>query len=198
MCKTSLVVGLAVCLIAGTALAGGTPETGVGTKQMVFMFHGLDHLGLRSYDGGLGFRYFFGEGMAIRPGVNLAYSKEDLGDDVDAPTTTDIALSVVLEKYMPAISSVSPYIGFGAGYSRSKSENVPEQPSVVTESSIEAKAVAGFQWYFTDALSLGGEYTGSFQHCKETGEDTEGETLYEWTANTFSWDASHIYFSVRF
>ena len=92
-----VVVVLLVCMLAGVALAGGTPMTAKGDKQMVFRFDGLCDMTLMPYfhpggfpmdcfdgaaeeciedcypcGGGLGFRYFLNDDRAIRVGVNIA------------------------------------------------------------------------------------------------------------------------------
>jgi len=205
-------VGLGVCLIAAGALAGGTPDTGAGAKQMVFRFSGLSNLGLSSYGGGLGLRYFFGEGLAVRPGIDFGYRK----DTNDAPgsgyadgeeTETELGFSVVLEKYMPPVSSVAPYVGVGLGYYRSTEEDKPIQPDdeeeawKVTSSAFEVLGVAGFQWYFTDAMSLGGEYTASFYMGSEKTEYTtpggQTDTADEQDTTEFSWYAASVYLSIH-
>jgi opacity protein-like surface antigen len=210
---TGIAIGVAVCMLAATVLAGGEPTTGIGTKQLVFQFNGLSALGLSSYNGaGIGFRYFFAEGMAIRPGVNLDYSKETHKAPAstlkDAETKmTHVALSVVLEKYLPTIKSVAPYIGIGAGVGYSKDDVIPSQlkagkdETVETGTSFDLMAVAGFQWYFTDNISLGGEYLGAFSHSGTKLENTDfgGTTSkIEGSTNAFFWNASYLFLSVGF
>jgi opacity protein-like surface antigen len=213
MCKTSLVIGLAVCLIAGTALAGGTPETGPGTKQLVFMFHGLEHLGLKSYDGGLGFRYFLAQGLALRPGVNLAlYSETDkaLSPGYEDREYAEVSIdgSLVLEKYLSPIHSVSPYVGVGVGFSSYGEAEKPvrttgsQEETAKGRGAFQGMALAGFQWYFTEAMSLGGEYRGSvrFGSCKEEATNSVGAkaTTEEGSFFDLSWYAASVFFSVSF
>lgn len=214
MKKACLIVALVVCMLAGTALAGGTPDTGLGTKQLVFMFRGLDELRLDSYGGGLGFRYFFAPDMAIRPGVDISFYKEtckaqnpNYRDEEDSGNA--LGFSVVLEKYMPAYHSVAPYIGLGAGYARYKEvDQDPSQPKnskeeyTETWSNFNLRGVAGFQWFFTDGMSLGGEYTGafSFGSGKEEYTDADGKTTTagETSGSSLDWYGASVYFSVKF
>jgi opacity protein-like surface antigen len=218
--KKASLVALAICLVAGAASAGGTPNTATCTKQLVFQFSGLDDLGLSSYrfgglgdmlgefgdydisdywyGGGVGLRYFFREGMAVRPSVNISYAKLELPDqsgytDIEE-SATRYGFSVVIEKYLPPIHSIAPYIGAGAGYDHFKYEESAKLDNVklsadVTASCIDLKALAGFQWYFTDGMSLGGEYVGAFTHATSDEMDT--------TLNSFYWDAASVFLSVE-
>lgn len=234
MKKTALAVALIGCMLVGTAFAGGSPQTSIGTKQLVFQFHGLSHLGLSSYGfssmreviyfasyeldedledlplygGGIGIRYFFGEGLAIRPSINISYASakadyEGSGTDPKS-TATDIAFSALLEKHLPAVHSISPYLGAGLGYDRFKIEDEPYydwDKASITLSALDLKGVVGFQWYFTDGMSLGGEYLGSFSMGKVTTESTDGgetEKGPELTFNRFYWDAASVFLSVTF
>jgi opacity protein-like surface antigen len=208
-------IGVAVCMLAATVLAGGEPTTGMGTKQLVFQFNGLSALGLSSYNGGgIGFRYFFADGMAIRPGINVDYSKDtqkatsDLLRDGET-TMTHFGFSLVLEKYLPTIKSVAPYVGIGAGFGYSKDDlTAPLQPKTSKEETVETgtsfglRAVAGFQWYFTDNISLGGEYFGAFTHSGTKDEYTDfggtTSTTAEGSSNAFDWGASYLFLSVGF
>jgi opacity protein-like surface antigen len=236
MKKTGLAVGLVACLLVGTAVAGGTPQTSVGTKQLVFQFTGLSELGLSSYQfsslgsivgyvmddydfidlydmplygGGIGFRYFFGEGMAVRPGVNISHASAKIdyvGTDEDPKATiNNLAFSLVIERHLPPVHSISPYIGAGVGYDRYSLEVEPfdtmADKGKVTFSSVDVKGVAGFQWYFTDGLSLGGEYLGAFSMGKmqlEVTDDGHTEEAPEVSLTNFYWDAASVYLSVTF
>lgn len=164
------------------------------------------------FGGGIGFRYFFGEGLAIRPGVNISrasFESDDEGEEDDFKATfSNMGFSVLLEKYLPTTHSIAPYVGAGLGYDRYslEAEPVEEYPyefdkGSVTFSSLDLKGVAGFQWYFTDGISLGGEYLGSFSMGKMASEITdEGKTEDgpEVTLNRFFWDTASVFLSVNF
>lgn len=205
--RVPLLIGLCVVLAASAALAGGTPNTGMGAKQMVFEFNGLSTLGLMPYAGGFGFRYFYADDTAIRGSLNFAYGKdEDTSGDVTADESmTLIGASLVWEKYMAAIASVAPYMGIGIGYYYQKEEcNYPIDTFAATmakeettTSILEIPLVAGFQWYFTEALSLGGEYRLRYRY--ETGETSyDGEKAYDSTLSAFGFAAASVFFSVHY
>jgi opacity protein-like surface antigen len=216
MRKVSL-VALVVCLMAGAAFAGGTPNTAACTKQLVFHFSGLSDMGLSSYrfswlddvfsdydlsdygyGGGIGFRYFFREGIAVRPSLNISYTKLQLPDESGYTdpeiTAANYGFSVVVEKYLPPIHGIAPYLGAGAGYDHytyEQSYKVDEVTvsSDMTVGSFDLRAVAGFQWYFTEGMSLGGEYVGAFTHATSDEADI--------TLDSFHWRAASVFLSVE-
>ena len=49
-----LAIVLLTCILIGTALAGGTPMTAKGDRQMVFLFDGLCDMRLMPYFHGAG------------------------------------------------------------------------------------------------------------------------------------------------
>jgi hypothetical protein len=214
--RVPLLIGLCVVLAASAAFAGGTPNTGMGAKQMVFEFSGLSYLGLSPYAGGFGFRYFYADDTGIRGSLNFAYGSDEAksGDVSVEDTRTLIGATLIWEKYMAAIASVAPYMGIGIGYYYEKEENadvvwdldalyteVPGDESI-TNNILQIPLVAGFQWYFTEALSLGGEYRLSYRY--ETGEatlvrDDDGDDVKkETTVSAFGFSAASVFFSVHF
>jgi outer membrane protein W len=204
--RVPLLIGLCVVLAASAALAGGTPNTGMGAKQMVFQFSGLSNLGLSPYEGGFGFRYFYADDTAIRGTLNFAYSKDDVtptGGTKTEETYTRIGAMLVWEKYMAPIASVAPYMGIGAGYFYNKWEE-PYTGSLADEEKVETTAndlmvalVGGFQWYFTDAISLGGEYRLAYTYS--SGETkVAGDKVSENTSSMFGFDAASVFFSVHY
>jgi hypothetical protein len=231
-----LVVVLAISLLAGDLLAGGTPMTSKGDKQLVFQFKGLSWLGLEPYfrgakfcefcgdedcidadcyacDGGIGLRYFLNDDTAIRTGVNIAWGSDTWTDpdyDEDGEVSClEFGVSVLYEKYLPHIHSIAPYVGVGLGYTHSTYDYKQPRPSECADmktelsgSFLDVMGAAGFQWYFTEAISLGGEYRGAFTYASAKCEDTdcEGETDTPWeaTAKTFNWDTASLFLSVHF
>jgi hypothetical protein len=205
--RVPLLIGLCVVLAASAAFAGGTPNTGMGAKQMVFHFDGLSYLGLQPYAGGFGFRYFYADDTAIRGSLNFAYGKDEdkSGDTKYEDTRTLIGGTLIWEKYMAAIASVAPYMGIGFGYFYEKEQDEDESYTFdehkvkyeTTNNIIQIPLVAGFQWYFTEAISLGGEYRLSYRY--ESGETKmDGEKQYETTVSAFGFSAASVFFSVHY
>lgn len=178
-------------LLVGTAAAAAPVHTDKGDKAMVFMFHGLDHLGLRGYGDcwGVGMRYYISDMTAIRGGLIYGSDKYtqksqiEGGDDAEQ-IESEYGFDVNYEKHLEApCASVSPYIGAGVGYFNWKYE----EPLAVTreydkykesESGFDVHALAGFEWGFTECMTLGGEYQLGFRSgtYKEEAEYVGGDT----------------------
>jgi len=223
---------LLTCILIGTALAGGTPMTAKGDRQMVFLFSGLSRMTLSPYfhadgfaaecfdgegencyedcypcGGGLGFRYFLNDDRAIRFGVNIAVGSWE-EKDVWEQTCMEFGFSLIYEKYLPHIHSIAPYIGAGIGFTHAKVDYT--EPAVDTSLEWKEEAsgnafhmmgVLGFQWYFTDGMSLGGEYRPGFHY--ESGEETftyDGEETgkNEFSGYALNHRAASVFLGVHF
>ncbi|MGD9402827.1 MAG: hypothetical protein PVF95_11225 [bacterium] len=145
-------------LATSAALAGGTPDTDDESLQMLFEFNGLSSMGLDVYAGGLGLRYFIDdEGLACRFSLNAGYRTDE--EDSDKHTVSLIGGSILIEKFFESVSSVAPYVGIGfAGFYHSEKWPTEEGERKTNKTFLEIPGVAGFQWWFTDALAVGGEY----------------------------------------
>lgn len=223
---TPVVAVLLILVMAGLVFAGGTPMTMKGNKQMVFRFDGLCHMTLMPYfhsagfpdacydpdcyetedcecypcAGGLGFRYFINDDKALRIGVNIALGSWEVTDEMEW-SCTEFGASVIYEKYLPHIHSIAPYLGAGAGFTYMMTDETEltgsENEYEWTGNVISIMGVAGFQWYFTDGMSLGGEYRPAFHY--ETGEWTmNGETTYETTGYALNHRAASVFLGVHF
>ena len=120
MKKVLLVLGLMALVVTLVSPVVAAPiETKAGTKAMVFQFSGLSDLGLGRYSGGIGMRYYMSDDMAIRPGVQLGYSKfKDKTTDPEAETSMmNVGANITLEKHFGGGNSISPYVGAQAGVS---------------------------------------------------------------------------------
>jgi len=222
MARFTLVVAvvLVTFMLTGIALAGGTPMTGKGDKQMVFLFNGLCDMTLMPYfhpggfpmecfdledsgdnlclgedcypcGGGLGFRYFLNDDAALRVGVNIAIGSWEVKDEWEQ-TCMEFGASIIYEKYLPHIHSIAPYLGAGVGFTHASMDYEPaetEYKEEVTGNVIHVIGVAGFQWYFTDGMSIGGEYRPGFHY--ETGETTVTSGSTEMTGEISGYALNH-------
>jgi outer membrane protein W len=164
--KRALLVGLALVLAAGMA-QGAQVNTKAGTNALVFDFSGLTNLSLNPYNGGIGIRHYLADDLAIRPGLILGWNQtknKPTGGTEKKNTITDVGVNVVLEKHMSGAKSVSPYLGAGVQfkYSKTKNEYAPITDSKTT--TIGVMGVAGFEWGWTESLTLGGEYSLGFNY----------------------------------
>lgn len=181
---------LAVMLVATTALAAEVP-TSRGDKAMVFMFNGLDDLSVDGYAPyGIGMRYYIADGTAIRFGIQFGrYTHTD--DDIDwEDVDSDYGVEAVYEKHMAGpCSSVSPYWGIGAGYATFTYKNTDFLDDTWTDSgtAFEGFGALGFEWGFTNCMTLGGEYRLGF-----TSWSTETEVEIGGVTSTFN-EHSHSF-----
>jgi hypothetical protein len=225
---------LLICIMTGIAVAGGTPMTAKGDRQIVFHFNGLSRLHLEPYfravgfiddainwdcvddgyydcnivdcspcSGGLGFRYFLNADRAVRLGANIGLGGITFKDPVDDSevkwSCTEFGLSLIYEKYFMTIHGVAPYAGAGAGftYSKAKVESDGETTSEVSGNAFDVMGVIGFQWYFTEGMSLGGEYQTGFTY--ESGNEKEmDEKIGEWTGYAFNHRTASFFLGVHF
>lgn len=180
MRRALLVLGLMAFIIslAGPAAAAEI-VTKAGTKALVFQFSGLSDLGLSGYQGGIGARYYMSDGLALRPGIDigLASTKDKTEDPEWKETVTTMGLSLALEKHLAGAKSISPYIGAGAGFHYGKDkEEQGDDEQVEKATTISLAALAGFEWGFTESLSLGGEYSFGFATGSHKTEITHNNT----------------------
>jgi len=198
---------VALIMVVGTASAASPVHTEKGDKAMVFTFHGLGELGLSGYgdDWGLGLRYYLSDMNALRAGLlfgmssftekGIAEGEADLEDSESA-----FGIDLNYERHLGApCASVSPYIGGGIGYWSwsGEFENIDlasrDNPKITEdESGFYFQGIAGFEWGFTDCMTLGGEYqlgwaSGSW---KQEYDPVEGETQ-TWDEEEFSFMGFH-------
>ncbi len=203
---------LIVALVASVAMAASPVPTSAGDKAMVFMFRGLDDLGLKGYGDcwGVGMRYYISDMNALRGGLifgneKVTYKAQEEGEDDLEETESEMGVEINYERHLEApCKSVSPYIGAGIGYWKWKCET----PAVYTrdyptyteeESGFYLQALAGFEWGFTDCMTLGGEYqlgmaSGSYDETSEYGGDTT--TLSEEEFSWMGFGTASVYLSV--
>jgi len=87
-------------LTASAACAGGIPKVYDGDMALVFEFNGLGAMGMDTYAGGVGFRYFYYDEFAFRGSFNLAYwSWDDEGAGrmnimLRSPELNEVSLAV--------------------------------------------------------------------------------------------------------
>lgn len=202
--KLFIFIALAMMLVGMTAQAAEVP-TSAGDKAMVFMFNGLCSLSATEYDEyGVGLRYYIADGTAIRVGVQLGkntFKYEDFDDEYGASV---YGVSAVYEKHMAGpCSSVSPYWGLGAGYTMSSDKYEDDIGDTWTTSGtgFEGFGVVGFEWGFTDCLTLGGEYMlGLESWSQKTESDIAGvtDTYNEYSGTFMGFGTASVYLSVYF
>jgi hypothetical protein len=189
-------------MISGIAMAADVP-TDAGDKAMVFMFNGLDDLGLEGYGGdyGFGMRYYIANGTALRIGLEFgSESYEDKELDMEGDMSS-YGVMAMYEKHMEGpCSSVSPYWGLGAGWNTSAMKLTSDSDWVeMTETGFGFIGAMGFEWAFTGCMTLGGEYQlGLWKYSGETEEDIGGatDTYDEYEGSFMGVGTASVYLSV--
>jgi len=207
--KLFIFIVLSVMLVATTALAAAEVPTSRGDKAMVFMFEGLTFLSADEYaEYGVGMRYYISDGTAIRVGVQFgkdSWTDEDAADDWESKYNV-YGVSAVYEKHLAGpCSSVSPYWGFGGEYSMTSDEltenaAVPVVTTTTSRSGFAGFGVMGFEWGFTDCLTLGGEYKLGFESSSGKTERDDGTvtTDNEYKTSFMGFATASVYLSVYF
>ena len=164
---------------------GPKPEVVKGAKSFVFLYTPFQgrlepvYVGTTSFYNsedvstidlvGAGFRYFVTNQIAAGIGVNFGTRSGSMDGETAKyeSTVTTIGIAFDFDYHFKSLYSVSPYIGINVNYAMI-SETFETTPKVVgaTSSKVEysgngfgAAGKLGFDWYFTEGLSLGGMYS---------------------------------------
>ena len=121
---------------------------------------------------GAGGKYYLSDGLALR--ILLGFSNSSDGDPDPVKSTsgktssTKYGIAAGIEMHTHDVYSISPYFGAQisfAGLSGTNTVTPSGGTSTETKASGTALGIgvlAGFDWYFTNALAVGGEYTLGF------------------------------------
>jgi hypothetical protein len=214
MKKVLLVLGLLAFVVTLASPVVAAPiETKAGTKAMVFQFSGLSNLGLGTYNGGIGMRYYLSDGLALRPGVQFGVQSATQKKTDSLPkreeASAQIGVNLALEKHFASVKSISPYIGAQAGftsvadvtkrYNFSTGDEIDETTDA--RARIGLAALLGFEWGFTESLTLGGEYAlgfGTGAHKVEVKTDGVKATTTDDTFFDLGFSTASVFLSVAF
>ena len=105
--------------------------------------------------------------------------------NLQAPGTdfsaTTFGISLDVNYHFRSLYSVSPYLGLNLNYGNYSSTTTPlASNSTATDtkgSSFGAGVNFGFDWYFTEGISLGGRYTLGFRQWSAPEQTTGNNTL---------------------
>ncbi len=195
---------IVMLVVVGTVSAAAPVHTAKGDKAMIFGFQGLDDLGLDGPFGSwsVGMRYYISDMSAVR--AMLSYGNDswtdkalEEGQDDYEVKESEMGVGLAYERHLEApCASVSPYLGGGISYYK-WSEEYPvvsaRDYAVETEDESEfyVFGMAGFEWGFTECMTLGGEYqlgfaSGSYSDEVEYSGDTTTIDEEEWSWMGFS------------
>jgi len=148
---------------------------------------------------GAGYQYYFTNQIAVVFGLSYGTTSSSLEDD-NGKTESSLTLfgiSVDGNYHLVSLYSVSPYIGLHINYGllSGSDEFTPDGGETLTTdysgNGFGIAAQCGFDWYFTEGLSLGGKYALGFQSLGKpeiTTEDgtEEGPSTTAFGISTFS------------
>ncbi len=133
---------------------------------------------------GAGFQYYVTNQIALVFGLSYGTSSSTLEDDNGKTenSLTIFGISVDANYHLKSLYSVSPYVGLHVNYGllSGSSEFTPDGGETLTTdysgNGVGIAAQFGFDWYFTEGLSLGGKYALGFQSLGKPEITTEDGT----------------------
>jgi opacity protein-like surface antigen len=225
----AIVVAIAVIGSPRVLPAADQAAIAKGERQVVFSF---DSWSLGSYNGGIGVRYFLRDDVAIRPGLDFVIddsSEHQTSEEADRVMTDSVdvdglslGFSIFMEKYVSGFHGLTPFLAVGVSYTYGSSSGTQinntyrdDLPDTYWSDCYDRSRHAlgligafGFQWFFTDHLSLGGQYNLTISHEWDDRDDTQttydgGETRVRTVRDdsddtTVGVDAGRLLISVRF
>jgi hypothetical protein len=184
---------------------GPKPEIRQGSKSFVFLYtpfqSNFDPVYVTTVSDfnndqmdlfGAGFRYFFTNEIGVALGWNFGTSSTDqefVGGDRVETSATSLGIGIDANYHLMSLYGVSPYLGLNVNYGTLTSEIVETIAGTTTTTELSgngfgAGANFGFDWYFTEGLSLGGKYTLGFRSLGSP-EETVGPTTTEGQSSSF-------------
>ncbi|MBE0572909.1 MAG: outer membrane beta-barrel protein [Ignavibacteriaceae bacterium] len=178
---------------------GPKPEVRAGAKSFVFQYTPFQsnlepvYVGTVSVpDGtissidlvGAGFRYFVTNQIAIGLGLSFGTSSSSLETEAgkSESSATLFGVGVDANYHLMALYGISPYVGLNVNFgSLSGTDEFTPEGGVTEETEFSGNgfgvaAQLGFDWFFTEGLSLGGKYALGFRSLGEPEITSEGET----------------------
>jgi hypothetical protein len=178
---------LAMQFLGVSQAAAAKVDTDKGTRALVFQFSGLSDLGAGAYRSGIGMRYYIQNGLALRPGLRfdmLSHKTKSGSTTLTDAKETDMAVgfSLAIEKHAAGVGSLSPYIGAEAGVNMFSNKTEPSHAVGATYESTDkgmsfgVGGLAGFEWGFSEGVTLGAEYTLGLSFGSGKTESKVGST----------------------
>jgi len=149
---------------------------------------------------GAGYQYYVTNQIALVFGLSYGTTSSSLEDDNGKTdiSETVFGISVSGNYHLTSLYSVSPYVGLNLNYGlySGSYEDTPAGEATETidysGNGFGVAAQCGFDWYFTEGLSLGGKYALGFQSLGkpeikyDDGTVEEGPSTTMFGISTFS------------
>jgi len=184
---------------------GPKPEVRQGSKSFVFRYtpfqSNLDPVyvstvSVYSEDQmdlfGAGFRYFFTNEIGVTLGWNFgtaSTSQEIANGNMTETSATTIGIGVDADYHFASLYGTSPFVGINLNYGTYSSQIDETEGGTTTTTEYSGNGFGaginfGFDWYFTEGLSLGGKYTLGFRSLGKP-EQTIANTTVEGQSSSF-------------
>jgi hypothetical protein len=149
---------------------------------------------------GAGYQYYVTNQIALVFGLSYGTRSTSYEDDTEKTESSEtvFGISVSGNYHLTSLYSVSPYIGVNLNYGlySGSYDSTPAGEEVQTTdysgNGFGVAAQCGFDWYFTEGLSLGGKYALGFQSLGKPkvtypdGTEAEGSSTTSFGISTFS------------
>ncbi|MCJ7555267.1 MAG: PorT family protein [Ignavibacteriaceae bacterium] len=163
---------------------GPTPEVRQGAKSFVFLYTPFQSNLNPVYVSpvsvfpdeemdlvGAGFRYFVTNEIALGVGLNFGTGtseREFPNGDKEELSLSSFGVAIDANYHFKSLYSVSPYVGIHANFGSVSYEFDETIEGITTTEEASGTGLGaglnfGFDWFFTEGLSLGGKYTIGFQ-----------------------------------
>jgi outer membrane protein W len=175
-----IVLGFAGAAQAQTEADIIRPLTKQGSAAMMFTLGGIGTFGIGGPSvgpvGGAGMKYFFSDDMALR--VLIGFSNSSSGADstftgtqnTGKEVSTNLGIGAGVEWHFRPLYSTTPYVGAQLTFATQSRTNTtgfgttakPDVDVKNSQTDIGVGLFAGFDWFFTRGLALGGEVNAGF------------------------------------
>jgi outer membrane protein W len=155
---------------------------------------------------GAGLRYFITNQIALGLGLSFGTSSSTLETETGKSESSMTVFGVGIDAnyHLTSLYGVSPYVGVNINFSSlsGTDEFTPEGGATETTdysgSGFGAAAQFGFDWYFTEGLSLGGKYALGIRSLGEPEVTSEGETEKGPSSTAFGISTLSVILNVHF
>ena len=183
-------------LVSVSQAADPKPITKSGTMALLFDLGGLANLSAGTYQGGLGFKYFIGNNMAIRAGLGFSTTSATVKNptsptpagQLDESKLSDMSFSIVpgFQYYLLQTGPLAGYAGAQISFkstSRTREGSATDAEGFAkdhkfTKSTTEfgLSVFGGFEWFPWSNISFSGEYRIGFGSSSTTEERKTANT----------------------
>lgn len=160
------------------------PLTAQGSAAFIFDLAGIGTFGfggpsIGPLSSGVGMKYYISDDLALRvlAGLSTTSGNSANPDSASAkPSTTNFGIGVGVEKHFRPLYSTSPYVGAQISFGDASDDNGQSGNAEVkhSSSSFNVGVLAGFDWFMTQGMALGGEMNLGF--TSTSSSTTAGST----------------------